>query len=218
VATLNQNAPDILCAEILADARHESEAIIHRAQREVEVLLAHAAAEADTVRQERLEQARAEAVRRKELTLAAVPVETGRLRLARVEELLQSVREEVARRLLAREGFDYRETVIALAVVALKQMPGSAFVVQLSATDCSAFGDCVAEEIARRVGRSPLNITIAKDTGADDDVLIIQDAESRLVWDNCLSTRLERLWPELRRQIAMEAALVSESRPAGGGA
>jgi vacuolar-type H+-ATPase subunit E/Vma4 len=218
VATPNQKAPDILCAEILADARRESEAIIQRARREAEVLLANAAAEADTARQECREQAHAEAVRRKELTLATLPVETGRLRSARTEELLQSVREEVARRLLAREGFDYRETVIALSVAAIKQMPGSAFVVKFSAPDCSAFGDGVAEEIARRVGRSPLNITIAKDTGAHDDVLIIQDADSRLVWDNCLSTRLERLWPELRRQIAMAASLVMESKPAGGDA
>lgn len=218
MATPNQNSPEILCAEILADARRASEEIIHRAQREAEALLANAAAEADKARQERLAQARAEAARRKELTLATVPVETGRLRSARIEELLQSVREEVARRLLARAGFDYRETIIALAAEAVKQMPGSAFVVKLSAADGPAFGDGLAEEIARRVGRSPLHITISKDSAEKDGGVIIEDVGGRLVWDNGLLARLERFWPELRRQIAIQTSLVTESKPAGGGA
>ncbi len=218
MATPNQNSPEILCAEILADARRASEEIIHRAQREAEALLANAAAEADKARQERLAQARAEAARRKELTLATVPVETGRLRSARIEELLQSVREEVARRLLARAGFDYRETIIALAAEAVKQMPGSAFVVKLSAADGTAFGDGLAEEIARRVGRSPLHITISKDSAEKDGGVIIEDVGGRLVWDNGLLARLERFWPELRRQIAIQTSLVTESKPAGGGA
>ena len=53
--------------------------------------------------------------RQSELILATVSVETGRLRAARVEALLESVHEEARQRLLAREGFEYRETVIALA-------------------------------------------------------------------------------------------------------
>jgi vacuolar-type H+-ATPase subunit E/Vma4 len=218
VATPKQNSPEILCAEILADARRTSEAIIHRAQQEAEALLAEAATEAAKAKQERLEAARAEAVRRRELILATVPIEAGRLRSARVEALLESVHEEVRRRLMAHEGFDYRETIIALAAEAMKHMPGSAFVVKLSMADCAALGNELSEEIAQRVGRSPLSVTIAKESAAKDGVCIIQDAEGRLVWDNSLSARLDRLWPELRRQIAIQTSLVLESKPGGGGA
>ncbi len=218
MATPKQNSPEILCAEILADARRQSEEIIQRAKQEAEALLAKATTEADKAKRERLEAARAEALRRRELILATVPVEAGWLRSARVEALLKSVLEEVRRRLVAREGFDYRETVIALAAEAIKQMPGSAFVVKLSVADCAALGNELAGEIAQRVGRSPLNITISKGSAAKDGVLVIQDLEGRLMWDNSLSARLDRLWPELRRQIAIQTSLVLESKPSGGGA
>jgi len=217
VATPKQNSPEILCAEILADARRQSEEIIQRAKQEAEALLAKATTEADKTKRERLEAARAEAVRRRESILATVPVEAARLRSARVEALLESVHEEVRHRLVARAGFDYRETVIALAAEAIKQMPGSAFVVKLSATDCAAPGDALTVEIARRVGRSPLSVTISKDSNEKDGVLVIQNVEGRLMWDNSLSARLDRLWPELRRQIAIQTSLVLESKPAGGG-
>ena len=67
MATPDQNSPENLREEILADARWQSEEIIRRAQQESEALLGKAAAEADKTRQERLEQARAEATRRTEL-------------------------------------------------------------------------------------------------------------------------------------------------------
>jgi len=215
VATPSQNAPEILREEILADARRQSDDIIHRAQQESEALLAKATVEAGELRKERLDQARAEAARRKELILATVPVEAGRLRAARVEELLESVHEEVRRRLTTRDGFDYRESVAALAAEAIKQMHGSAFIVKLSAADRAAFGDELAREIAHRAGRS-LSLTISNDAALKESGAIIADAEGRQLWDNQLLTRLERLWPELRRQIAVQTALVTESKPAGG--
>jgi len=218
MATPSRNSPDILREEILADARRESEGIIRRAQQEAEVLLGKATAEADKVRQERLDQARTEAARRKELILATVPVEAGRLRLARVETLLQSICDEVRRRLLAREGFDYREAIVVLATEAVRQMAGEAFVVKLSPADRAGYGAGLAEEIARRVGRAPLSITLSDETTITSGGLIVQDTEGRQVWDNRFVPRLERLWPELRRQIAVQTALVATSGSTGGGA
>jgi V/A-type H+/Na+-transporting ATPase subunit E len=217
VATSSQNAPEILREEILADARRRSDDIIHRAKQESEALLAKATVEADKLRKERLDQARAEAARQKELMLATVPVEAGRLRGARMEEVLESVHDEVRRRLTAREAFDYRESVAVLATEAIKQMQGSAFIVKLSAADRAAFGDELARIIAGRVGQS-LNLTVSEDAALKESGAIIVDAEGRQLWDNRLLARLERLWPELRQQIAVQTALVTESKPAGGGA
>jgi vacuolar-type H+-ATPase subunit E/Vma4 len=216
MATPNQNSPEILYEEILAEARRESEAIIRRAQQEAEALLAKAAAKANQARTERLDQARAEAARRTELILATIPVEAGRLRSARVESLLESIHEEIRRRLVTHEGFDYREAVAELAAEAVQQMHGNAFDVKLSSADRAAFGDGVAEDIARRAGRSPLHITISNDATLKEGGPIVEDAEGRQVTDNRLLARLERLWPELRRQIAVQASLVGESKPAGG--
>jgi len=218
VSEPSHNPQNILHEEILAEARRESEQIVGRARQEAGVLLARASTEAEKTRQERLDLARAEAARRKELILSTVPIEAGRMRSARIEALLQSIHDEARRRLLARDGFDYRESITVLAADAVSRMAGNAFVVKLSPADHRALGNDLAGEIAGRVGRSPLTITISDDPTISESGLIIQDAEGRQVWDNRLPARLERLWPELRRQIAIHTGLVSGAESAGGGA
>lgn len=218
MGTPDNNSTEVLRAEILADARRACEGIIRGAHQESEALRAKATAQAGQIQRERLELASAEASRRREVTLATVPVEAGRMRAARIEEMLQSVHDEVRRRLLAREGFDWREVVLTLAAEAVKQMPGNSFAVTLAAADRAAFGDGLVDQIVRRAGRPDLSITISQAPEAKGGVLLLQDAEGRVRWDNNLAARLQRLWPELRRQVAVRAALVAERRPSGGGA
>ena len=214
--TMNQNSTEVLREEILAAARREGEEIVSRARQDAEVFLTSAVGEADRIRQERLDQARAEAARQSELILATVTVETGRLRAARVEALLESVYGEACQRLVAREGFEYLETVIGLASHAISQMAGDGFVVKLSEADQTILGDGLAEEIAHRVGR-PVSITISYELGITGGGVIVEDTEARQVWDNRLVKRLERLWPELRRQVAVEATFVPKTGSGGDG-
>jgi vacuolar-type H+-ATPase subunit E/Vma4 len=214
--TMDQNSTEVLREEILAAARREGEEIVSRARQDAEVFLTSTVAEADRIRQERLDQARSEAARQSELILATVTVETGRLRAARVEALLESVYEEARQRLVAREGFEYLETVIGLASHAISQMAGVDFVVKLSEADQTILGDGLAEEIAHRVGR-PVNITIFYEPGITESGVIVEDTEARQVWDNRLVKRLERLWPELRRQVAVEATFVPKTGSGGDG-
>jgi vacuolar-type H+-ATPase subunit E/Vma4 len=218
VATPDQSPQRALCDEILAEAHREAEQIIRSARQEAETLLAKATGQAEAARQQRLDLARAEAAHRRELLLATVPLETGRLRSAKIETLLHSIYEAVRQRVLARDGFEYRETLIALAAEAVSRMAGNAFVVKLSASDRVALGEGLADDIARRVGHSSaLSITLADEPTITQGGLLIEDSEGRQVWDNRLSARLERMWPELRRQIALGASLVSRGVSAGGG-
>jgi len=212
----SQNSPEVLCAEILAAARRASDDLLQRAKAEAEQILAAAAAAAEKIQRDRRQQAQVEAARRKELTLATIAVEIGRLRTARVEALLESVREEIRRRLLARD-LNAPEMLAALAAEAIRRMPGNAFVLKLSAADAAAHGDGLPGEIARRVGRSPLNLAVSADATMTDRGVIIETADGFQVWDNRLASRLDRFWPELRRQIAVQASLVDESRSTGGG-
>jgi V/A-type H+/Na+-transporting ATPase subunit E len=214
--TTNENSTEKMRGEILADAQRESEEIIIRAKQDAEIIVTNATAEADRLRQERLDQARVEASRRSGLILDTISVETGRLRAARVEALLDSVHEEARRRLAAREGFEYRETVIALASYAIHRMAGAEFVVKLSEADQTILGDGLAEEIAHRVGRA-VSVTILQVEDVTGDGVVIEDGEARQVWDNRLLKRMERLWPELRRQIAVEASFVPKTGPGGEG-
>ena len=213
---MDQNSTEVLREEILAAAQREGEEIVSRARQDAEVFLTSAVGEAERIRQERLDQARAEATRQSELILATVTVETGRLRAARVEALLESVYEESCQRLVAREGFEYLETVIGLASHAISQMAGDGFVVKLSEADQTILGDGLAEKIAHRVGR-PVSITISYEPGITESGVIVEDTEARQVWDNRLVKRLERLWPELRRQVAVEATFVPKTGSGGDG-
>ncbi len=203
----NQDSAEKLSTEILADARRKAAETILRAKQESEAILNSAAVEADQVRQKILEEAGAEGRRRKELILATVPVEKGRLLAARVEALLDSIYDEARQRLHAHEGFDYDEAVISLSSQAIRQMTGNKFVVRLSGKKPALADDSLAEQIVRRDGRS-LHITISHSENPPEDGVIIEDGEAHQVWDNRLLKRLERLWPELRRQIAVQTSLV----------
>jgi vacuolar-type H+-ATPase subunit E/Vma4 len=205
--TTNQNSTEKLHEEILAEARREREDIINRARQDAEIFLTSADAVADRTRQERLDQARAEATLRSNLIRATIPVETGRLRTSRVETLLESVYEEARRRLLSREGFEYRETLIALASDAIRQMSGDVFVVKFSGMDQVILGDGLAEEIVLRVGYQ-VNLKISFEPDITGSGVIVEDGEARQIWDNRFLKRLERMWPELRRQTAIETSLV----------
>jgi vacuolar-type H+-ATPase subunit E/Vma4 len=212
--TIHQDSSEKLRKEILAEARRKGEEITIRAKQEAEALLTRAASEADQVRQELLGQAHGEAERRSALILATVPVEVGKLRAARVEDLLETVHEEASRRLLEREGFDYGKALSALVSHAIRQMAGDAFVVRLSDMDKTLSGEKLAKDIAQDVGR-PVKITVSFEENFFGGGAIIEDEEVRQVWDNRFLKRLERMWPEMRRHIAQQVTLVSEKTATG---
>jgi len=192
--------PEALCREILADARSRAQGIAREAARQAGALRTQAGEEAGRARQQRLEQARAEASRRVEAILATVPVEAGRMRSARVEELLQELYRRALERLAARDGYDYPAALHALVAQALAGMAGDAFVLRVAPGDGP-----VARAIARQVSRSAPRLDVLEDASVEGGV-IVQDADGRQVWDDRLSARLARLWPDLRREIVARVA------------
>lgn len=211
----NRDSAGMLSEEILREARRESGEIVRRARQDAENLLTAAAVEARRVREEQLDRARAEAVRRRELTKATVPVETGRLRVVRIESLLESVHEAARRRLLARQGFQYREAVISLAALAISRMAGFVFVAKVPEADRTLLGDGLCEEVMHRVGRPALEVTFSFDPDITEGGVTVEDAGACRIWDNGLLKRLERMWPELRRQIALQASFVPKTESGG---
>jgi vacuolar-type H+-ATPase subunit E/Vma4 len=215
MAAPNQNSPEVLNGEILAEARRQCDEILHHAQQEAEVLLAAAKVEADKIRREKMDAVRAEVARQKELMQATLPVAAGRLRSARIETLLEDIR-AAARQQLQTHPFDDHETIVALAVEAIRRMPGTDFVLKISPADLLLCGDKLAGEIGQRAGRAALNLTLSADPALTGGDVMVQDADGLRIWDNRLLARLDRLWPELRRQIASRTALVEKNEPAGG--
>ncbi|HEX9045776.1 MAG TPA: V-type ATP synthase subunit E [Verrucomicrobiae bacterium] len=212
---VTENNPDALCAEVLADARRKSEQTRQAARAEADAIFAAARAEGERIRGEQRARAEAEAVRRKDLILATVAVEVARRRTARVETILDSMHEEIRRQVLS-GSFPSRPVVVALAAEAVRAMFGDTFMLKISAADAAAFGNVLADEVARLVARAPLRLTVSGDEAVTGGV-IIQTPDGVQTWDNRLSSRLERLWPELRRAIAVSTSLVEENHESGGG-
>jgi vacuolar-type H+-ATPase subunit E/Vma4 len=211
----DRDAARILSEEILNEARGEAEEIVKRARQEAEKILAAAEAEGHRVREEQLGQARAEALRRTELIQATVPLETGRMRVQRIESLLESVHERAREALLARRGFTYRDALVALAAAAINQMTGNAFSVKVPTADQALLGDGLRDDIARAAGQPGLQIALSADASAGAGGVIVEDADVRQVCDNGLLARLERMWPALRRQIAQRASFVPKTGSGG---
>ncbi|NLT24214.1 MAG: hypothetical protein GXX82_14335 [Syntrophorhabdus sp.] len=206
----------VLRQEIGDDARRLCDDILSCARRDAEALLGREGSAAIEDRLKRLEEARSEGARRRDLTLAAVFVETRRLYLARIETLLGSIREEAQKHLAARNGFDLRESVINLASEAVRGMSGDEFVVRLAEGSRPVLGGALEEEIASRSGRPGVKISVFWDPRMSDDGPIVTDAAENQVWDNRYRARLERLWPQIRRAIASDVFPAGTGEPEGG--
>ncbi|MEI8315796.1 MAG: V-type ATP synthase subunit E [Verrucomicrobiota bacterium] len=189
MATSDSNASAILIQAVRDDARRQADEILARANHEAVAILAQATAEASQTRQEQLQVAQAEAQRRTDAIQATISVEAGRLRATQVEALLQSLYADVRSRLVSRQGYDYREMLVALVTEVARQIGDTGLVVKLSPPDRAA----VAERLKQ--------FTLVDDPSMVDGGVVVLDAAGRRLWDNRLPSRLDRLWPELRRQI-----------------
>lgn len=207
---MGADAAEALSEEIIAQAKREAQKMVEEAREAARTLLREAQHNAQRERERRVEGAKAEGERRREMILATVAVEVGRLRSERVEQLLESVHEEICQRLQGREGFDYRAVLVGLAREAISQMVGNAFVIRISSRDRDLAGEYFAREVEQRVGRPGLTLVIEQEQWGDEAGVIVQDMEKRQIWDNRLRARLARLWPELRGEIGATAGLVPE--------
>lgn len=199
---------DVLAAEILEDARRKSERLLAGARREAEGMLAQARSRGEQERRELVETARVDAARARERIVASVPVQRIRLHARRVEEQLASVRTQAEGRLREDGGAAVRETLVRLAAQAIEGMTGPRFVLHLAAEDQAIFGDELAAEIRRRCGRPEAVLEAAAEPAPIRGGIIVSDPESRQAWDNSFEARMRRWWPELRRELAAETALM----------
>lgn len=192
----------VLCDEILADARRQAERTARRARADADEIVAKARTEAEKEAREHLEAARTEAARRRDLLLATVPVDVTRLRARRLEERLQEIREAARERLRNEGGGDRRALAVALAAEAVGRMDGRRFVLELAEADSRAFGPTLADDVRRALRRDDLEVAVAAQPAPIAGGVVVRDAEGRQVWDNSLEARLERFWPVLRHQVA----------------
>jgi vacuolar-type H+-ATPase subunit E/Vma4 len=203
---------DHLAREVLAEAGRRAADILSRARQSAESVLSRAAADAAERRDEYLNARRAEAARRTAAIRATIPLEIARLRAARVESILNTVRERALERLVSKTGFDYRASLTALAAEAVASMGDDACVIRLAPGDRAAFGD----DILRRLARPAPAVRLEEDPAMTEPGVIVRDADGRRLWDNRLRVRLDRLWSELAREVAARVPPSNQGEPGAG--
>ncbi|MEI6166238.1 MAG: V-type ATP synthase subunit E [bacterium] len=212
---IDQNDGESLCLDILKEAQAEAERLVARARQDAESLLTTTRAAGEKAGQERLDAVAQECARRKEKMRASLPVDYERLRAACIETLLNVIHDDIRNRLLKKEGFDYRETLVALAATAIDRMDGTEFEVALSPGDHDLIAH-LETAILQHTLKTGLEIRVVSDPAIQESGLIIRDRAGRQLWDNRLTARLDRCWPELRLRLA--AMIPGVLKPADKGA
>jgi len=208
MAENEQHPQDVLRGEILADAQRQADRALQRARKEAAGIAEAAEAELEEWRTQQLDIARAEAQRRSNMILASLPVEIGRMRANGLESALQSIYDEVRQQLMACDGLDYRQTLINLSAEAIRTMTGSGFTITLPEADRKLLGEAEVESIKRLANRPDVKLTLVFDPESMDAGPVVHTDDGDEYWDNRLAEKLERLWPMLRREIAVQAALI----------
>lgn len=202
---------DRLCAEITALAQREAEAILAKAHADRTSALARAETIAREETERELKAARAEACRQREHTMAMVPVEIARLRAEHLDNLLANIRARVQQQLGDRTRCGSRQTLIELAVDAIRRMDSADVIVAISTDDAREHGAALRETIADALGPH-YAIALAVDPTIKTGVMV-RDRAGRQEWDNRLEARLERMWPDLRVQLVDALKLRSGDVP-----
>ncbi len=207
---------DVLRDEILADAQRQAERIIRKAKREAKATIDKATTKSQEERDAKLAAARADAEQKRTVVFATLPVAVGRMRAAHVEQELMALCDTVRARLLAREGFAYRETIVTLAAEAIAGMEGDAFVLELSEKDQKILQNGLVTSVLERVGQPNLTLTLSTEAAQITSGVLVRDPQGRQVWDNSLAARLDRMWPLLRSKIAKQMKIQDREEPSGG--
>jgi len=197
---------DSLVEQILEDARGQAERTKKKARRRAEKIVEQAREEAEEKRQSILEdaQSRAEAEERK--VKAGISQDRRFLRQKARQKLLEHVRRRCMERLAAlRNEDDYRDILLNLATDAIAQMEGEQFVLTLTPEDREQLGEELVNALPPRVAdelNRDVEVELAEETVDACGGLKLMRRDGKEICDETFEGRMERLWPQLRHEVA----------------
>ena len=191
----------VLSDEILADAHSKAERARERGEREAKGIVAKATKEAAEAAAKTIEVAQERADRMTAAILATVEAEAKLDLLAAREAELDKLFDDARQRLADKRSYDHPAVLAALAAQAIEAMAADEVIIELCEQDRALATDAWLDDVRRRVGR-PVTIDVSADHAPIAGGLIVHSADGRLLYDNSFRARLDRLKPELRRQLA----------------
>jgi len=197
---------DTLEKQILEDARRQAEPILRRARREAKEVLRRAEEEAARRRSEVCDRAARKAEAEAERLRARAELEAENIRRRAREEILRQVRNQAVEALRAVTGTArYEEILVRLGLAALEAMSGRRFELVMREQDRDACGERVArilrERAATELGKQII-VTVADETAVGIGGLVVRRADGHQVCDQTFEARLDRLWDQLRVEVA----------------
>ena len=191
----------VLADEILADADGKAERARQRGERDARQIVARARQQALEAADQVLATARERGERIAASILATVEAEAQRDLLAAREGEFDRLFDAARQRLADKGSYDYPAVLAALAAQAIGAMAADEVIIELCEQDRALATAAWLDEVRRRVGR-PVTIDVSANHAPIAGGLIVRSADGRLLYDNSFAARLERLKPELRRELA----------------
>ena len=133
---------------------------------------------------------------------AGVDIEIAKRRLARQEEVIQSIFKEAMTRLSDKSSYNYRRSVINLASYAINKMEGNDLIIRLQKSDEAFADDSFIHAIQEQVKGKPVNLKISSNAPSITAGVLVESADGRQVYDNSFEKRLKRLQDRLRKNVA----------------
>jgi vacuolar-type H+-ATPase subunit E/Vma4 len=192
----DNDAQNKINEEILADARTKAERALRSARREAEKITKKAQDDAEQIEQEVINHARGRAEAQAKIIQTATEPARRRIKLDVREEVLLSVISDAKVRLLNRDSDDYGRTLTALTAEAAELLQDEGLTAYLSSEDYDKFGAALP---GRLLG---LTLEVRPASQPLEGGVIVETADGRRRVDNSIEARLERIYPELRREIA----------------
>ena len=208
---------DTLAREIQADAGRRADRVRQRAEREARAILDEARKEVAEAVEQAVERATSRADRLESVGRARLEQRVAVLRLRQRKEVLDRVRAE-AQQTLARlaDAEEYRDVLVALAVLAVEAMSGDRFELVLRPRDSERWGQslpgAVADAVRGRTGRE-VQLALSDETVEASGGLVVRGADGRELADQTFEARLARLWPDIQSRVAPLVADGPEDQP-----
>ena len=191
---------ELLRREILADAQRKVKRNLTKAERAAKKTLDGAQKEAERIVSLARGQAEMRAKRESASAQASLGAEVRRIELSARERLIERIFERALEEQPAREESERRQVLEALTSAALAAMEGDRFTATVAPGDAPLLDDVFLERIRERAGRT-VHIRAQTGDGIKGGVKLAAE-DGRLLYDNTLRARLERLTPALRLAVA----------------
>jgi vacuolar-type H+-ATPase subunit E/Vma4 len=183
---------------VMAEARAEAEKIEETARQKTEAVHKQAQTQAEAERKAILDQARQEADRIRGQSLATGQLKGRTLQLESREKLLSQVFEKVRQQIGdVTKSKEYEKITINLLREALSQLNAKTAVVHADKLTMKILTDGALEKVAK-----DLKVELSEGKMLDGRTgVLVEASQGRLVYDNTLETRLDRLKNSLRSSV-----------------